>query len=356
MSQLGRIGGGVLAANLERQGVNLSFKNQIADVPLLFLEVTDPNLSNHQVGINTDILPSGRDLVIATKIRTEELITDDFSVPNYVINTNKIEVESGNIFLNSSNIIEASGITTDDLKIQNNVISSFDSKNINIKPSGTGEFNVFSDLIIKKNLFNTKNISIEGSIIFGDSSTDTITFDSKISSDLIPRDNNKEIGSETNTWKDLYSNQVFASILSIDNFITTNTSVNQITFSGNNIFINDNLSDLNLNISADNLVTINNVNYFEDNLIKNNSTGELRLVNTSNGYVKFDNTFGLALPSIDTDDRPLTPQIGETIYNAENEIVEIWNGTAWIPGTGLSSTVSAEEFGDITNEWSLILG
>jgi len=355
MAQLGRIGGGVLAPNLERQGVNLSFKNQIADIPLIFLEVSNSNPINHQIGINTDILPESRDLVIATKVKTEKLISNDFSVPDYQINSNKIEVDFGNIFLSSTDIIESSGITTDDLKIQNNIISSFDNKNINLKPSGTNNVNIYSDLIIKKNLYNTKNISMEGSIIFGDSSTDTVTIDSNISSDLIPLDNNKDIGSETNTWKELFNNSVFASTLSIDNLITTITTVNQITFSGNNIFINDSLNDLNLNISSNNLVSINNINYFEDNLIKTNSN-ELSLVNTNNGYVKFDNSFGLVLPLIDTENRPLTPQIGETIYNPESGIVELWNGTNWIPSTGISLPVSIEELEDITNEWTLILG
>jgi hypothetical protein len=354
MSQLGRIGGGVLVSNLERQGVNLSFKNQIADVPLLFLEVSDLNLVNHQIGINTDILPSGRDLTVALKIRTEDLISDILSVPNYVIDNNKIEVDSGNILLNSTDIIQASGITTDDLKIQNNAISSFDNKNINIKPSGT-EVNIHSDLIVKKNLYNTENITIEGSIIFGDSSTDSITFDSKISSDLIPSNNNKEIGSQADTWENLFNNDTFANTLLVENLITSTTAeVNQITFNENNIFINDETSDLNLNTSVNNLVRIDNVNYFEDNFIKNNSASELLLVTAENGYVKFDNTFGLVLPTINTSSRPLTPQIGETIYNSESEVVEIWNGFEWLPSSGIP--ISSEEFDDITNEWALILG
>jgi len=50
MSQLGRIGGHLLAPNIERQGLDLKFSNTTFDAtPLLFLDVT-----NNRIGIKTD--------------------------------------------------------------------------------------------------------------------------------------------------------------------------------------------------------------------------------------------------------------------------------------------------------------
>ena len=65
--QNGRIGGGVLKDNLERQGVNLNFKNTSGNTALLHLDV-----NNLQIGVNneapTDVL------TIPSQIRTINLI------------------------------------------------------------------------------------------------------------------------------------------------------------------------------------------------------------------------------------------------------------------------------------------
>jgi hypothetical protein len=357
MTQLGRIGGGVLEQNLERQGVNLSFKNLIADDPLLFLEVSSNNASAHQVGINTDILPEGRVLTIKTKIKTDSLITESLSVPNYLVDQNRFQVESGNINLNSGELIQASGIATYDLTIQNNIVSSKNNKNINLEPATNGTVDIYSDLSITENLFASENINIEGSIIFGDSTTDTVVFDSEISSDLIPKDNNKEIGSASKRWKNLHNTSSFLNNLISGDLITSDLIVDRISLSSNNIFINDGASDLELNNFSSNLIKINNLNYFENNNILNSSVDlALNWANTSNGYLKFDGTFGLVLPVIAESDKSNNPVIGETVYNNDIDLVEIWNGSIWVPVAGTSPTVSPEEFEDITNEWSLILG
>ena len=50
MSQVGRIGGHLLDPNLERQGIDLAFKNTNFDAtPILYLDVT-----NNRIGVKTD--------------------------------------------------------------------------------------------------------------------------------------------------------------------------------------------------------------------------------------------------------------------------------------------------------------
>jgi hypothetical protein len=58
---LGRIGGGVLKDNLERNGSNLNFKNTSGAVALLHLDVV-----NSRVGINTESAASGYSLTLPT--------------------------------------------------------------------------------------------------------------------------------------------------------------------------------------------------------------------------------------------------------------------------------------------------
>jgi len=199
MAQLGRIGGGVLAPNLERQGVNLSFKNQANSTPVLFFDV-----ENSQIGFNTDILIPGRDFSIPNKMKSVGLKSEYIDVPNYVLQNNRIEVESGNILLDAGTKIQVSGLTTDDLRIQNNTIFS-NSINTNIELRPTKNVAIYSDFLVNGNLFSTGNIVLQSDFIFGNEEEDTVIFDATIESDLIPKINNtSSIGSNDSRWRDFY--------------------------------------------------------------------------------------------------------------------------------------------------------
>ena len=63
MSQLGRIGGGVLKDNLERNGSNLNFKNSSGTTAILHLDVV-----NKRVGINNESPASGYSLDLPTPL------------------------------------------------------------------------------------------------------------------------------------------------------------------------------------------------------------------------------------------------------------------------------------------------
>jgi hypothetical protein len=199
MSQLGRIGGGVLAANLERQGINLSFKNQANSTPVLFFDVT-----TKQIGFNTDILTPGRDFSISTKLRTVDFKNDIFDTPSYNIQNNRIEVDSGNILLNAVEKIQASRLATDDLRIQDNAIFSND-ENTDIEIRSVKDVDIYSDFIINGNLFSSGNIVLQSDFIFGNEIEDTVIFDAKIESSLIPKENNtRSIGSNELQWNNFY--------------------------------------------------------------------------------------------------------------------------------------------------------
>lgn len=378
MTQLGRIGGGVLADDLVRQGADLSFKNQSNSVPVLFLDV-----NTKQIGFNTDILVPDRDLTVPAKIRTDNLINNIFQVPNYTIKNNLVEVFSGNIFLNSNNRIKLSVLETDNININNNIIAT-NLDNIKIMPVLDNNLLIYSDVVVNGNLFNTKNISIEGSIIFGKSITDSVLFDSKINSDLIPKDETRNLGSNQLNWNSIFSKTIFndnvyatetiSNRIQIDNIIIDNNEIftinnSDLTLSADGVgsILDNNSSYVVSNYVADGYtgefsdgvgsILINNVKYFKNNTITNNAVaGVFLMANTNNGYVKFDGTFGLTVPVTDIISRPVAPEIGETFYNTEIETLEIWNGSDWTPAAGLSAIVSDEEFEDITNEMTLILG
>jgi hypothetical protein len=83
-AELGRISGPLLADNLVRNGIDLSFRNFQADPDLLYLNVVDG-----RIGINT--ATPGRELDVPVKIRSTNFkATTLSSIGNYTVSTNRI--------------------------------------------------------------------------------------------------------------------------------------------------------------------------------------------------------------------------------------------------------------------------
>ena len=68
MSQVGRISGPLLTANLERNGINLTFRNTSSDTQLLFLDV-----NSGKIGVNKGT--TGYDLDVAGTTRSTNLLS-----------------------------------------------------------------------------------------------------------------------------------------------------------------------------------------------------------------------------------------------------------------------------------------
>jgi hypothetical protein len=218
--QNGRIGGGVLKDNLERQGVNLNFKNTSGNTALLHLDV-----NNLQIGVNneapTDVL------TIPSQIRTINLIGTYANVSSFEIGTSSINNLSGDINLNAATDIFATAIATDDLKIDFNTISTTTADtNIEIRPDGLGELNIRSNWNITGNLHSTGNVTFGGDLILGDSDLDTVTFDSDVNSNIIPDLNNTSaLGSPTKKWLSLYSNLLNGQRVEVSSVTVGDTSL-----------------------------------------------------------------------------------------------------------------------------------
>ena len=108
MSQVGRIGGGVLKSNLERQGIDLAFEND-----LLYLDV-----NNDRIGINTTSMASPDVLTTISPIRkTNAITTGTFNLGSFELQGNAItQLVENTINLNSTGDIFATGIETANLK------------------------------------------------------------------------------------------------------------------------------------------------------------------------------------------------------------------------------------------------
>ena len=218
--QNGRIGGGVLKDNLERQGVNLNFKNTSGNTALLHLDVI-----NSQIGINneapTDVL------TIPSQFRTTNLIGTYANISTFELGTSSINNFSGNINLSAATNIFATAIATDDLKIDfNTIATTTPNTNIELRPDGIGELNIRSNWNITGDLHATGDVIFGGNLVLGDSDLDTVTFDSDVNSDIIPDITNaSSLGSASKKWMSLYSNYLNAQRITISEAVIDGTSL-----------------------------------------------------------------------------------------------------------------------------------
>ena len=199
-NNLGRISGQLLKDNLTRNQHDLAF-----DTDLLFL-----NVNSRYVGVNTDEL--GKQLQVNGTTTTFDLIATSFANPasNLTITTDHI-TSTGNINLSAAVKVYADSITTDDIEINNNTISTINpTTNLELRPNGSGTVNINSDLNITGKLYTPYDITIDGSIIFGDElAHDTVSFAADINSDIIPTTNQfYSLGADPNTggnrWDEIY--------------------------------------------------------------------------------------------------------------------------------------------------------
>jgi hypothetical protein len=204
VAQVGRISGPLLEANLERNGIDLAFRNDLDTVQLLYLDV-----NSGRIAINRDVAAADLD-VINTTIRTVNLIGDTAPIANYTFSTNNIDVSTGDIFLNASEAIVLSNLETPNFFVSDNTIALKNNSNIELRPNGTGTLEIFNDLRVYGNLHATGDITLEGTITFGDTLVqDTVTFDVDVDSDIVPTTTDTySLGSASKRWDNIYTLQV----------------------------------------------------------------------------------------------------------------------------------------------------
>jgi hypothetical protein len=381
-AELGRISGPLLADNLVRNGIDLSFRNFQADPDLLYLNVVDG-----RIGINT--ATPGRELDVPVKIRSTNFkATTLSSIGNYTVSTNRIINGIGTIYISpnqaSNPTITSPGLTTDNLKLNTNLIQSTTTDtDIDLYPTGIGKINLNpgTDVYINANLHVTGNLTFDGNITLGNENTDNIVFASDVNSDIIPSiypssaltnelddifitedETNTlvdapdfNLGSNSQQWKTIFSNLTDAGYVNADSTTVNSIYTGNLLISGSTFSNTISANPINLTPNGSGQVTFNGVNFFDHNSIINNSNSALTIASTRYGYTKFDGTAGISIPVGTTDNRP-TPVTGYIRYNTVLGAAEIYNGADWIPAIGLSPVLTLNEVYDVMDEWTLILG
>ena len=322
--ELGRISGPLLADNLRRNGANLAFDNKV-----LFLDVV-----NKRIGFNSATPVT--DLYTPTAIDTVNLIVDNTAdIGNFVISGNTIQHVTSNITISPNQGLNPSiitpGLSTANLYLYANTFSSnTTNSNINITANGLGSINFANgvgtvQVTVNGDLHATGDITWDGNITFGNTSTDTVIFDGEINSDVKPSANNTDdLGSSTLNWATVYANSL----------VTTSTTFPDFTISGNTIAGTIANGTVNYTGFAGN-VNIQDLQ-FNSNTITNiwpssNNNTQSSIVFTPNGTAStvINSTTSLQLPTGTDTVRPLVTN-GEIRFNNTNYNIEGYNNTGYV--------------------------
>jgi len=245
VAQVGRISGAVLKDNLLRQGIDLAFESD-----LIYLKVDpnrdppfasgpefddgDPNYqepdigsANIGIGVNTNAPNSTLD--VNAQLGTTNLEASYLNVsPNIEINNNSITAVLGNLNFNSADEIVVSTLETQNLRINDNTISTTDGSNLEIRPNGNGQLIINSNWKNWGDIHATGDITFGGNLTLGDDDTDSVTFESDVNSDIIPDVTGLyNLGSQTKKWQALYTNQAHGETVNAEELLADEISLSR---------------------------------------------------------------------------------------------------------------------------------
>lgn len=202
---LGRISGPLLEENLLRNGVDLSFLNTASSDPVLFLDV-----NTNRIGVAKNFASSALD-VDGGDIYSTNANADSLQVPNITISNDDIVTLSSSLNITASGNVYLTGLGTDDLLFDGNTISTTQTdSNLEIIPDGTGIVEFLSNSRVQADTTVVGNITLDGDFILGNSSSDTLDFNSEIVGDLLPVTSiTYDLGSSSLHWLGVYATDTY---------------------------------------------------------------------------------------------------------------------------------------------------
>lgn len=364
MSQIGRIGGQALTDNLLRAGVDLAFETD-----LLYLDVT-----NNRIGVR-DSTPI-YDLDVNSNIRTNDLTVDtQISVGNIRINSPRTfttSVGGIDVYINGGGEIWHDRLTTDNLVLDGNVVSSLSNSNIILDPNGSGTVELLADTNITGDLAVTGNISMNGNLTglgtltFGDQTIDTVTVNTDFTQDILPGDDltyalGADAGdSSPRRWAELHSPEW--------RYITDgawegsgirpqrSTISDQMTLDGVINKLSAIQSNEDILLSPDTGIAYIERTKWQGSELTNLNNTPLTIATTGTGYYVFADTNAFVIPAGDNSQRRASPEVGETRWSTQEQYLECYDGSVWQVATGGGEEVTTEIMDDLGNVYTLILG
>jgi len=209
----------------------------------------------------------------------------------------------------STTIIDGTKVESGNIRISGNTISST-SGDININ-SSTSTINLQDNVSVTGNLDVTGNVTVGGNITLGDETTDTISINARIDSDIIPNiDDTYKLGTSLLNWSEANIGKVFVDDIIIDNSTITTSASN---------------GDINITTNGVGQVIIDNIQLSGNTVA--NPGGDI-VLDPSSQTVKIDSTGSLLLPKGTTAQRPGSPSAGMIRYNTDTSVFEAYT-TTW---------------------------
>jgi hypothetical protein len=351
MSQLGRISGPLLDANLNRLGVDLTFRNYSADDDLLYLDVNN-NIYTNDLTAVTQLAPGN------LRFNSPETITTS--------------VGGIDVYINGGSEIFHDRLVTSNLVLDGNLISSISNSNIVFDPNGSGtvqslaDTNITGDLAVSGNISMSGNLTGLGTLTFGDQTIDTVTINTDFTQSIIPGDDityamGADAGdSSQRRWAELHSPEwqyitdgawpgsgIVPLSATISDQLTIDGTINKISA----IQSNDDIL-----LSPDTGITYIERTKWEDSDITNLNNTPLTIATTGTGYYVFSGNNGMIIPAGPDIDRRASPDVGETRWNTDQQYLECYDGTVWAVSTGGGIEVTQEIMEDLGYVYNLILG
>jgi hypothetical protein len=237
---IGRISGQLLKDDLQRDGKDLAF-----DTNLLYLDVV-----NRRVGINKTNPQYSLDIT-GTARSTNLLVNTAADIANIHFATNTITstTDTLNLVPNASNaVVVQAKLQVDNLELTGSSINALGTdKDINLRPTGTGKVNVYSDMLINGNLTVTGTITADagsnGTIALGDTNTDNVVFNADVNSNIRPNANETySLGESGQRWLNTYTKNLYTTTLTADTVILNN-GINLSLFQGKTWYVATNGGD-----------------------------------------------------------------------------------------------------------------
>jgi hypothetical protein len=271
---------------------------------------------------------------------------------------------------NSNLELRANGsgyVVAENLQFNSSSIIGTVAQDINLTPSGTGIVNINSNQAVKIPVgteLQRPAIPSSGMIRFN---SDTNYYEGYNGSywirigGVFDVDNDTYILAETSPGANentlyFYAGGSLSATLDANNFNVNKLVVDSTEIDGNVIRTTTTNTDLELLPNGTGTVVFDNFK-FGNNIILNTVTDAVtEFRSTGTGYYHIVGTNAFVIPTGTDGQRPLSPQTGMMRYNTDNNLTEIYNGTAWVSvaGTGSGITLSIAE--DIALASALIFG
>lgn len=360
MSQLGRISGPILTANLERNGEDIAFQNNPGPDVILQIDV-----NNSRIGVNKD--DPTTDLNINGYVKTTDLIVNDEAIfDNLIFNANgTISTVVGAINISpvgAGAVINLDRILTAQLEINGNVIKNYITNgSVVLNPNASGAINIQNSTSVLGNLSVTGNTILSGdlsagdNIIVGDSPVDIVTVAPDFTQDIIPgTDNTYDLGQSAKRWSQLHvADDLTHANLVLPQAVIISDQMRLDGVTGQIISVQSN-EDIRITPSTG-IASIERTQW-QNNTVTNLNNSAITIASTGIGYLKYQGTNGFVIPAGDNSQRRASPEEGETRWNTDLEYVECYDGTVWQLSTGGGATISVPVMQDLGNVYSLILG